>query len=417
MKSFRCRLPVRTRGRAPLVSIVACGLVLSGCAFDGSATESNPELKQVDVAAMTATLDDTIEELLVPGALALIQTPAGTYTVSAGTTAMGDDIPPAVADQFRIGSVTKTMTVAAVLQLIQEGKIGVDDPIDKYVLGVPDGSEITIAQLMSMRSGLHNYLDTDGFRAAFGADPTKIWAPSELLALGFSQPSGFAPGTQFDYSNTNTVLLGLVVEKVEDKSLAQVFTDRFFGPLGLTRTALPAATDTTLSAPFSHGYQYGPLQVSDKPMTPEETAAARAGSLLPNDVTVMSPSWAWAAGGVVSSADDLMTWIKAFVGGDLLDVANQQLWWDSIRIQHEEDPRVFYGYGITEVRFGENRLTYHEGQLPGFNTMAVHDEANDVSMVIWTNLSVTQDVDNAFTVMARLLQHIYNTPADTPPAR
>ncbi|ASR01315.1 serine hydrolase domain-containing protein [Gordonia rubripertincta] len=250
MKSFRCRLPVRTRGRAPLVSIVACGLVLSGCAFDGSATESNPELKQVDVAAMTATLDDTIEELLVPGALALIQTPAGTYTVSAGTTAMGDDIPPAVADQFRIGSVTKTMTVAAVLQLIQEGKIGVDDPIDKYVLGVPDGSEITIAQLMSMRSGLHNYLDTDGFRAAFGADP-----------------------------------------------------------------------------------------------------------------------------------------------------------------------RVFYGYGITEVRFGENRLTYHEGQLPGFNTMAVHDEANDVSMVIWTNLSVTQDVDNAFTVMARLLQHIYNTPADTPPAR
>ncbi|GAB83736.1 serine hydrolase domain-containing protein [Gordonia rubripertincta] len=210
---------------------------------------------------------------------------------------------------------------------------------------------------------------------------------------------------------------GLVVEKVEDKSLAQVFTDRFFGPLGLTRTALPAATDTTLSAPFSHGYQYGPLQVSDKPMTPEETAAARAGSLLPNDVTVMSPSWAWAAGGVVSSADDLMTWIKAFVGGDLLDDANQQLWWDSIRIQHEEDPRVFYGYGITEVRFGENRLTYHEGQLPGFNTMAVHDEANDVSMVIWTNLSVTQDVDNAFTVMARLLQHIYNTPADTPPAR
>lgn len=68
-------------------------------------------------------------------------------------------------------------------------------------------------------------------------------------------------------------------------------------------------------------------------------------------------------------------------------------------------------------RFGENRLTYHEGQLPGFNTMAVHDEANDVSMVIWTNLSVTQDVDNAFTVMARLLPHIYNTPADTPPAR
>ncbi|MDH3007080.1 serine hydrolase domain-containing protein [Gordonia alkanivorans] len=366
---------------------------------------------------MSATLDDTIEELLVPGALALIQTPAGTYTVSAGTTTMGDDIAPAAADQFRIGSVTKTMTVAAVLQLIQEEKIGVNDPIDKSVLGVPEGSEITIAQLMSMRSGLHNYLDTDGFRAAFGSDPTKVWAPSELLALGFSQPSGFAPGTQFDYSNTNTVLLGLVVEKAEDKSLAQVFADRFFGPLGLTRTSLPAATDTTLSAPFSHGYQYGPLQVSDKPMTPEETAAARAGSLLPNDVTVMSPSWAWAAGGVVSTADDLMTWIKAFVGGDLLDDANQQLWWDSIRIQHDEDPRVFYGYGITEVRFGENRLTYHEGQLPGFNTMAVHDEANDVSMVVWTNLSVTQDVDNAFTVMARLLQHIYNTPADTPPAR
>lgn len=121
---------------------------------------------------------------------------------------------------------------------------------------------------------------------------------------------------------------------MEVKSLAQVLSDRFFGPLGMTGTALPDATDTTLSAPFSHGYQYGLLQVSDKPMTPEETAAARAGTLQPNDVTVMSPSWAWAAGGVVSTADDLMTWIEVFVGGDLLDDADQQLWWDSIRIQH-----------------------------------------------------------------------------------
>ncbi|MDS1114745.1 serine hydrolase domain-containing protein [Gordonia westfalica] len=118
----------------------------------------------------------------------------------------------------------------------------------------------------------------------------------QLLALAFAQPRGFAPGAQFDYSNTNTVLLGLVVEKVEVKSLAQVLADRFFGPLGMTGTALPEATDTTLSAPFSHGYQYCPLQVSDKPMTPEETTAARAGTLQPNDVTVMSPSWAWAAG-------------------------------------------------------------------------------------------------------------------------
>jgi len=415
MKSFSV-LSSHERHRGALALTTASCLVLAACSSDSSASGSDPELKTIDVAAMTATLDEAIEELLVPGALALIQTPAGTYTVSAGTTAIGADTTPAVTDLFRIGSVTKTMTVAAVLTLIQEEKIRVDDPVDTYVQGVPNGADITIAQLMNMRSGLHNYLDTDGFRAAFGADPTKVWAPSELLAPAFAHPPSFAPGTEFEYSNTNTILLGLVLEKVEGTSLDRILAARFFDPLGMTDTQLPDPTITTLPDPSSRGYQYGPLQVSDKAMTPEETAAARAGTLIPNDVTSQSSSWGWAAGGVVSTAADMLTWISSFVGGDLLDEADQQLWWDSIVIQHEEDPRAFYGYGISEIRFGANRLTYHEGQLPGFNTMATHDVANDVSMVVWTNLSVTQDVDNAFTITARLLQHIYRTPASTPPA-
>lgn len=370
----------------------------------------------IDEAAMQRTLDETAASLLVPGAMVIVKTPSGTYRLSYGTTMLGGQDAPAATTSFRIGSVTKTMTAAVVLQLVEEGKVALDDPIGTYVDGVPEGATITIAQLLEMRSGLHNYLDTPGFAATFGADPTHIWAPQDLVDLGFAEPMSFEPGAGYDYSNTNTILLGMVIEQVEGKPLAAIMSERLFEPLGMDDTALPDATTFDLPDPSSRGYQYGPLQVSDATLTAEEQAAAEAGTLQPNDVTAQSPSWSWAAGGVVSTADDLLIWIDALNRGQVLDDASRQRWNDSLQVMHPKDPKALYGYGIGQIRFDTVRLTYHEGQLSGFNTMAMDDAANDVSIVVWTNRAVDHDRDIAFSVAANLLGHIYRTPADAPPA-
>ena len=415
--------------RTPIV-LLAGSLLLAACssATDNDATSSTstsapsssaaetPALVTIDSDAMQRTLDETAESLLVPGAMAIVETPSGTVRLSHGTTTLGADVAPESTTQFRIGSVTKTMTAAVILQLVQEGKLALDDTVGSYVDGVPAGETITIAQLLEMRSGLHNYLDTTAFATTFGADPTHIWAPQELLDLGFAEPLSFEPGGGYDYSNTNTILLGILAEKIEGKSLSALMDERLFDPLGMNHTSLPDAMTFGLPDPSSRGYQYGPLQVSDAPLTVDEQAAAEAGTLALNDVTEQSPSWSWAAGGVVSTADDLMIWIDALNRGEVLDDATQKRWSDSLQVMHPEDPKALYGYGIGQIRFGTVRLTYHEGQLPGFNTMAMNDAANDVSIVVWTNRAVDNDRDIAFSVAANLLGHIYRTPADTPPA-
>ena len=133
------------------------------------------------------------------------------------------------------------MTAAVIVQLAQEGKLSLDDPVSKYVPGVPNGDNITIAELLKMRSGLYNYTDAPKFWAILDRDPTKVWSPAELLAIAFTHPPNFPPGTGFHYSNTNYALLGLIAEKVDGKPLASCFQDRLFGPLGLKHTVLPAS--------------------------------------------------------------------------------------------------------------------------------------------------------------------------------
>src|SRR5262249_34406804 len=147
---------------------------------------------------------------------------------------------------FRIASNTKTMTAAVIVQLAQEGKLGLGDPISKYVPGVPDGDSITLAQLLAMRSGLYNYTDAPELSASVDRAPTKAWTPGELLAMAFTRPPSFPPGAAFQYSNTNYTLLGLVAERVDGRPLASAMQDRLFGPLGMHGTALPAAVSNML---------------------------------------------------------------------------------------------------------------------------------------------------------------------------
>ena len=242
--------------RVDATSLVGVALLIAGCSRPGS-TAGSSALKPIDQVALQSTVARTAKELLVPGAVVLLRTPQGEFAVNYGTTQLGLTTPPRADTHFRIASNTKTMTAAVILQLAQENKLSLGDAVSKYVSGVPNGDNITIAELLEMRSGLYNYTDAPELSAKIDRDPTKVWTPDELLAIAFKHPANVPPGTTFDYNNTNYALLGLVAEKVDGKPLATAMQDRLFGPLGMTNTLLPASTSNTIPEPFSHGYLYG----------------------------------------------------------------------------------------------------------------------------------------------------------------
>jgi D-alanyl-D-alanine carboxypeptidase len=357
-------------------------------------------------------VDKNVQELLIPGAVVLLRTPQGAFTVAYGTTLLGPEIPPSADTYFRIASNTKTMTAAVIMQLAQEGKLSLDDPVSKYIAGVPNGVNITIAELLEMRSGLYNYTSAPEISATIDHNPTRVWTPEELLAIAFAHPANFPPGTAFEYCNTNYALLGMIAEKVDRKPLAQAMHDRLFAPLHLQHTDLPAPAVNTIPKPYSHGYLYGSSSVAlvgEPPYTPEQKAAARAGTLRPNDYTDVNHSVAMAAGGAISTANDLATWIKALVTGRVLNAKYQLLWLDSLRPEDPSKPQgQRYGYGISQMSWGPNTIYFHGGETPGYNSFMGYDPNNHVTLVVWTNLPVSlDDQPTANTIMLKVLDQIY----------
>lgn len=359
-------------------------------------------LQPFDEAALRADFERNAKEQLVPGAVVVLRTPQGTLTASYGTGVRGSERPVTTGDHVRVGSVTKTWTTTVILQLVQEGKLALGDPVSKYRADVPGGDKITLEQLMTMRSGLFNYTETLELNTAMDKEPQKVWTPDQLLALAYAHPPYFEPGQGFHYSNTNTVLLGLIAEKIDGKHLGEVFQERIFNRLGLTGTVFPEGAASSVPDPHPNGYFYGDnVLTMTTPALPEAMQKeAAAGTLEPHDVTNNNPSWAWAAGAGISTADDLVTLGEGLVNGKLLgeDLQKQRL--DSVQPSNPSTPDgALYGWGIG--KFGN--LYGHTGELPGFNTFMGSDPANNVTLVVWTNLAPATDGRDPATKIARSL--------------
>jgi D-alanyl-D-alanine carboxypeptidase len=397
--------------RAYVSLAVGVVVLLAACSRQDS-TAGSSGLKPIDESALQTMVDTTARELLVPGAVVFLRTPQGEFTAAYGTTLLGATSPPSADTHFRIASNTKTMTAAVTMQLAQESKLSLDDRVSKYLPGVPNGDDITIAELLEMRSGLYNYTNAPEVSASLDRDPTKVWSPAELLAIAFAHPPNFPPGTAFEYSNTNYALLGLIIEKVDGKPLAQAMQDRLFGPLGLQNTILPANSVNTIPDPYSHGYLYGSSSVAlvgSPPYSPEIQAAARAGTLLPKDYTDVNHSFATAAGGAISTAKDMAAWIQALVAGRVLNAAYQRRWLDSLQTEDPNKPDgQRYGYGISQLRWGPNTVYYHGGETVGFNSFIGYDPNSEMTLVVWTNLPVSLDEKpTANALMLKVLDQIY----------
>jgi D-alanyl-D-alanine carboxypeptidase len=386
-----------------IVAIMACSVGVMGA--------STPALKPFDPAALRATVEATAKELMLPGAMVLLRTPQGDFAFGYGATELGGTTPPRADTHFRAASNTKTMTAAVIMLLAREGKLGFDDPVSKYVEGVPNGETITIAELLNMRSGLYNYTSAPELAEILERDPTRAWTPEGLLALAFKRPPNFAPGAEYEYCNTNYALLGLIAEKLAGAPLEKIFQDRLFGPLGLQHTLLPVSTSNAIPEPFAHGYLYGSSSyaLADAPYPADLIAAAKAGSLKPNDDTWQNRSYAHAAGGVISTADDLAIWIRALVGGKVFNADTQRQWLDSLEPEDPNKPGgQKYGYGIAELSFGPNHVYFHGGEMPGYNSFMGYDPVNDVTLIIWTSLTLSlEGQPTANSIMLKVLDQIY----------
>jgi D-alanyl-D-alanine carboxypeptidase len=386
-------------------------VVVVACSAGSAMGASTPALKPIDSVALQATVEGLAKELLLPGAMVLLHTPQGDFVFGYGTTELGVTNPPRADTHFRAASNTKTMAAAVTVQLAQEGKLRFDDPISKYVQDVPNGDNITIGQLLKMRSGLYNYSNAPEVAESLDHDPDKVWTSEELRAIAFKRPALFAPGAEFDYCNTNYLLLGLVAEEIEGQPLASIFQNRLFGPLGMKNTVLPASTSNAIPEPYSHGYLYGSSSYAlvDAPYPADLQAAAKAGTLKPNDDTWQNPSAYFAAGGIISTADDLATWIRALVGGKVFDADYQRQWLESPEREDPSNPKgQQYGYGIALITFGPNKVYFHGGEMPGYNSFMGYDPVNDVTLIIWTNLTLSLDGrPTANTLMLKILDQIY----------
>lgn len=400
-----------------VAAIVAATLVLVTACANPSAPPAPVSNQPAYAATLQPRIAQVMKDNVIPGAVVLIKSPSqGDWAASFGTGTIGQDAPVSVDDYFRIGSNTKTMTSTVILQLAQEGRLKLDDPVAKYRKGVPNGDKITIAQLSEMRSGLYSYTFDYQQNETLDRDPGKAWTPDELLSIAFAHPVNFAPGEKFEYSNTNIVLLGVIIEQLSGMPVSQAFQQRIFTPLGLTHTSLPANTDSSIPEPHPRGYSFG-TNVSTMDtfaLPPAEQAAALAGTLKPNDETNANPSWAWTAGGAISTVGDLAVYVKALVGGGLLNEKTQKLRLDSIQPTNPANPAAA-GYGLGIARFGP--LIGHDGQIPGYMTFMGYDPKTGLTLAIGTNLAtVPSGEGSALAVLRAILPVFYGSVPGSDPA-
>lgn len=254
---------------------------------------------------------------------------------------------------MRLASVSKAYSAAIALQLVGRGALGLDDRVRERIPGLPRRwSAITLRQLLQHTSGIPNYTDSPGFRERVGKNPRAFMSAREAVGFVADEPLEFAPGSRYRYSNTDNIVVGLLVEAVTGRSYASALRERIFRPLGLQRTSFP--TGFRLQRPFVHGYAVKP------PMPPEDVS------------TSVSPSGAGASGAIVSTPSELNRFMRAYVRGKFSRsaVRKEQLRFRRGSSQPTGPGSNASGLGIFRYRTACGTAYGHTGNFPGYTQFA-----------------------------------------------
>lgn len=283
-----------------------------------------------------------------PGIIMAVGTSQEVWIGAAGKAdiATGEKMDPGM--QMRIASVTKQFTAFLVMQLVDEGKLALDDTLEKLLpgTGIPNAPKITLRRLLDHTSGIFDHeSDENRYWARFIEAPEKGFSDTDVINIVKKNKPDFAPGEKYRYCNTNFYLLGMIAEKVTGKTVAEEMQRRFFKPFGMDRTAV--TREGKLTPPASRHYYLNTL-----------TKAT-------DEVSHWNMSWDWTAGSGVSTASDMIKWSRAVFGGKIVRPETLAAMTTAV------PPSKNYGLGLTLINksgFGA-RCVWHSGANHGSTCM------------------------------------------------
>lgn len=375
--------------------LLAAALVTGLASTTATASPDRPEVRQ----AMAA-----LHDAGVAGVQLRIHDEDGDWVGSAGVRELsGGKVP--TNGRFRAGSITKTFVSTVVLQLVRERKVALDDPIARYLPRYGFDQRITVRMLLQHTSGLFNYTGEPStqesgiplFGREFVQNRFRGYTPGELIAVSLSKPARFAPGTSWSYSNTNYIVIGQLIERLTGTPWSVQVQKRIIGPLGLRDTVLPGKR-TDVPGPHAHGYY----------------TFHDSGQFEVIDATRLNPTWAGAAGELISTTRDLDTFISALLGGKLLPAT-------LLAEMKAPSPFVPYGLGLAALDVGPEcgGVHYgHDGGIHGYLSFmfSTPDRGERLELSITTGDADLDDPAVAQRVSEALNNLMIAAACDSPPA-
>ena len=358
----------------PVVAAIALGAV-GGVA---SAAPSKGEAESLKSRAQGLVGDG------YPAALAAVTDAKGESAgVAVGKGSLETGQAPPMDGEVRIGSNTKTFVAVVVMQLVQEGKVGLDEPIETYLPGLIkgegiDGSRITVRQLLQHTSGLPDFDET-----LFGTTDVFQYrhhyvTPRDVLDSALSKPAQFEPGAQWKYTNTNYIVLGMLIERVSQRPVGEQIDERIVKKLGLSHTYFPAPGEEKIRGTHPQGYHLS------------------AGGKL-KDITEMDPAWGWAAGAMVSTPSELNTFFQAVFDGRLLIQASiDEMKNGAVDASSYLGPGKVYGLGLIGTSLSCGGTSWgHGGTIHGYQTdNAVGPDGTAVTVAVTALPTAIADQNN-----------------------
>ncbi|WP_413160460.1 serine hydrolase domain-containing protein [Capilliphycus salinus ALCB114379] len=343
-------------------------------------------LEVVNSSSFENTVSDQLDEQLnlifdettddIPGAFLAIISPRGTWLGTSGFSSLENQTPLTNEDRFQIGSITKTFVATVVLQLVEEGTLTLEDTLDEWLSSevlenIPNSEQITIRQLLNHTSGIVDYSLPLFFQAQNNPGVfLREWQPEELLTFIANQNAYFSPGESWEYSNTNVILLGLIVEAVTGSNIAAEIRSRILEPLGLNNTFFAE------EEPIPGGYVNAYWDFDGD------------GSF--NNVSQANLSWAWAAGAMVSNPTDMARFIAGLLSGKLLETESLAEMLTVVEATNSENYDA-YGLGIGALESPLRQWYGHRGLTLAHRSNLFYSPTDDI---IYIELINSRDLDN-----------------------
>jgi len=370
------RILQRAAAAVALVSLGMAALVAASAPAQATSPGDRAPGLQHDLDALVAAG--------APGAILFIRDGHRTTRLVAGLGDVAETTPMRANNHFKIASLTKTYTAALVLQLVGEGKLALDETVERRLPGlVPNGNKITIRQLLNHTSGLADFENDPRYLKPYLAGNFAYhWTPRQLVHMGVSLKPTFAPGRGFSYSNTNYVVAQLIVERATGRTLGAELKRRIFAPLHLDATSYP--TKPGLPGPYAHGY----MLLGKPPAT---------------DVTRLSPSLAPGSGGIVSTVEDIADFYRALLSGRVLRPAELKAMKTLVSERTGKAIKAGSGYGLGIGRLGSWCAGWgHSGELPGYDVSPAFSADGERQVVLMINHDATTLPKRAYALYQRL---------------